>query len=302
MQVSDKWKSLDAEALQHQYSPSLSTHRMSPSQVVPFYIKFLEEKSEETRRCVEGEFGINIGEAERHKMDIFGQKSAAKEAPIMVYIHGGYWQLLSREVSAFFVSPIVKAGGILCAVGYSIAPHGTMEQMIKEVKQTVSYVLKLAQERGSSGVYLCGHSAGAHLTAMMLTVDWNKEEEGVDSSLLKGVFLLSGIYDVRPIIHTHINDPLHMTEEFAQQISPAFLTEKIVEFNLAQTIRMYVGQHESEEFHRQGKDFCQYLKTAGIDVTHNIVPDTDHFSLTEKLAEDDYCITKEMVKMMGLSG
>ncbi|CAI9738470.1 kynurenine formamidase-like isoform X1 [Octopus vulgaris] len=285
--------------LERQYSCSQWSHRMPASEVLPSHIEFIKEKSDEAKSCIDCELGIKIGDAERHKLDIFGQKTAAKDAPILVYIHGGYWQLLGRELSSYMVKPIVKMGGIVCPIGYSIAPYGTMEQIVDEVKKSVAYVLKLAKDRGSRGVYVCGHSAGGHLTAMMLTVDW--QAEGVDSSLLKGVFPVSGVYDLRPLVHTSVNEPLKMTEESAQKISPAFLTNNIIKFNRNRVIKMFIAEHDSEEFHRQGEEFYNALKSAGLTISNEVIPDTDHFDVISKLAEDDYYIIKEIIKTMGLT-
>ncbi|XP_014782305.1 kynurenine formamidase isoform X2 [Octopus bimaculoides] len=296
---SEKWRSFDLKELERQYSPSQWNHRMTASEVLTSHVEFIKEQSAEAKSCIDCELGIKIGDAERHKLDIFGQKTAAKVAPILVYIHGGYWQLLGRELSSYMVKPIVKMGGIVCPIGYSIAPHGTMEQIVEEVKKSVAYVLKLAKDRGSRGVYVCGHSAGGHLAAMMLTVDW--QAEGVDSSLFKGVFPVSGVYDLRPLVQTSVNKPLKMTEESAQQISPAFLTKNIIKFNRNRVIKMFIAEYDSEEFHRQGEEFYNSLKSAGLTISNRVIPDTDHFDVIEKLAEDDYFITKEIIKTMGLT-
>ncbi|XP_052831417.1 kynurenine formamidase isoform X3 [Octopus bimaculoides] len=236
---SEKWKLFDLKELERQYSSLEWSHRKTTIDVMATYMAFLKEKSAEAKSCIDCELGIKIGDAERHKLDIFGQKTAAKVAPILVYIHGGYWQLLGRELSSYMVKPIVKMGGIVCPIGYSIAPHGTMEQIVEEVKKSVAYVLKLAKDRGS--------------------------------------------------------------RESAQQISPAFLTKNIIKFNRNRVIKMFIAEYDSEEFHRQGEEFYNSLKSAGLTISNRVIPDTDHFDVIEKLAEDDYFITKEIIKTMGLT-
>ncbi|XP_037349767.1 kynurenine formamidase isoform X2 [Talpa occidentalis] len=116
----------------------------------------------------------------------------------------------------------------------------------------------------SRGVYLCGHSAGAHLVSMMLLADWTKH--GVTPNI-KGLFLVSGLYDLEPVLHTSENDALGMTLEDARRNSPQRLLEasRVPPGDPALRILVLVGQHDSPEFHLQSREFYQWTPGADTD-------------------------------------
>ncbi|XP_064616315.1 kynurenine formamidase-like [Liolophura sinensis] len=193
-----------------QYSPSQHSHRMTAGEVIDAHVSHLTTESQKARETIEFE-EVSYGDRSGQKLQIFGAKTLPSDAPILVYIHGGYWQELSMELSSFMVTPLFKAGCIVIPIGYDLAPTVSMTEIVSQVKKAVGYVLHMAKRRESRGVYLCGHSAGGHLAAMMLAVNWI-EEIMVSSSLIKGAMLVSGIYDVRPLVETYINKPLQMTQ------------------------------------------------------------------------------------------
>ncbi|KAM5216755.1 kynurenine formamidase isoform 5-T5 [Hipposideros larvatus] len=146
------------------------------------------------------------------------------------------------------------------------------------------------------GIYLCGHSAGAHLAAMMLLANWTKH--GVTPNL-KGFFLVSGIYDLEPIVHTSVNARLLMTLEDAQRNSP----QRHLEAGLMQPVDpscpvlvVIVGQHDSPEFHRQSREFYQTLCRAGWKASFEELHDVDHFEIVWKLTQQDYVLTQIILK------
>lgn len=186
-------------------------------------------------------------------------------APLLIYIHGGYWQRLSANDSLFNAADAQQLGVSLHAVEYTLAPHATVEQIINEC---VSDVLRVIKELAPSRVVIAGCSAGAHLTAMCVRNPDVREKTN-------GIALLSGIYDVRPIVRTPTNDPLHLTIDSATTVSPQLLpvVAPVGDALLA------VGQHESDEFIRQNKEFGKLLKSVGANVEIEVVPHRDHFNL-----------------------
>lgn len=92
------------------------------------------------------------------------------------------------------------------ALGYDIAPKGHMDAMVLQVRRSLAFLVK--QYHRIRGIYLCGHSAGAHLAAMVLSTDWT--EFGVVPDI-RGAVLVSGVYDLEPLLHTYVNDALNMS-------------------------------------------------------------------------------------------
>uniref|UniRef100_A0A8C5RHN9 BD-FAE-like domain-containing protein n=1 Tax=Laticauda laticaudata TaxID=8630 RepID=A0A8C5RHN9_LATLA len=125
---------------------------------------------------------VPYGSGEGEKLDVYLPKKHIETFPLVLYIHGGYWQCLSKDVSGFAACPLVNQGIALAAVGYDVAPKGQLELMVEQVRHSVAFAVQ--QYTGISCVYLLGHSAGAHLAAMVLSTDWAKF--GVQPSI-KGI-------------------------------------------------------------------------------------------------------------------
>ncbi|TEA30717.1 hypothetical protein DBR06_SOUSAS4110175, partial [Sousa chinensis] len=222
--------------------------------------------------------------------------------PFLVFFHGGYWQSGSKDSSAFMVSPLTAQGVAVVIVAYDVAPKGTLDQMVAQVTQSIVFVQKqypgnqwLSALTHPRGIYLCGHSAGAHLAAMMLLANWTKH--GVTPNL-KGFFLVSGIYDLEPVMHTSENASLLTTLEDAQRNSPQWhlKTAPTQPVDPACRILVTVGQHDSPEFHRQSRELYQTLRRGGWKVSFEELHDVDHFEILWNLTQKDYVLTQIILK------
>ncbi|XP_025114029.1 kynurenine formamidase-like isoform X2 [Pomacea canaliculata] len=279
---------------------------MGPAEVLHSHLKTVTDASREAQWCLAVESGISYGNSEKQKLDIYTQKNtsgAKKGVPFFVYIHGGYWQekVMCRENSSFMAVPLVSEGATVVAVGYELCPDVSMDEIVKEVKQAMYYILKLAKEQGCSGIYLCGHSAGAHLAALMLMTSFS-EYDAFDSDLIKGAILVSGIYDLRPLVKTSVNEALHLTEEDAWLFSPVHFMHDIKQHSSDRDILIAVGEYDPPEFRRQSGEFQKNLRDLGIRTRYLDIPDTDHFNVIEKLQQKSYILTKECIRLMKLSG
>ncbi|NWI79273.1 KFA formamidase, partial [Dryoscopus gambensis] len=205
--------------------------------------------------------------------------------PVLVYIHGGYWQCLSKDESGFAAPPLVSQGVAVVAVGYDTAPKGHMDAMVLQVRRSLVFLVE--QYPGIRGIYLCGHSAGAHLAAMALATDWTEFQVVPD---IKGAVLVSGVYDLEPILHTYVNDALTMSREVAQRNSPMRHVTPAVPG--ACQVLVAVAQHDSPEFRRQSQEYSQALRAAGWSVSLLDLAGVDHFDVIEKLSEDSYVLTQ----------
>ncbi|KAB0367698.1 hypothetical protein FD755_021022, partial [Muntiacus reevesi] len=232
---------------------------------------------------------VPYGEGEGEKLDIYLPEAVSEAMPFLVFFHGGYWQSGSKDTSAFMVSPLTAQGVAVVIVAYDIAPKGTLDQMVDQVTQSIVFVQK--RYPGNQGIYLCGHSAGAQLAAMMLLANWIKH--GVTPNL-KGFFLLSGVYDLEPIMHTSENAPLLPTLEDAQRNSPLWHLETAPTqpADPACRILVIVGQHDSPEFRRQSREFHQTLCQGGWKASFAELHDVDHFEILWNLTQEDYVLTQ----------
>uniref|UniRef100_H0X771 Arylformamidase n=1 Tax=Otolemur garnettii TaxID=30611 RepID=H0X771_OTOGA len=278
------WKKMSAEELENQYSPSKWVIQMRPEEALETYLQIGIEgtgmftQSESTQKLFK--MVTPVAQGVGHRPHIPEVHSEA--------LHG---QNVCKDESAFMVEVLTAQGVAVVIVGYDIAPRGTLDQMVDQVTRSVAFVQR--QHPRNEGIYLCGHSAGAHLTAMMLLANWTKF--GVTPNL-KGFFLLSGIYDLEPIVFTSNNALLHLTLEDAQRNSPQLLVALTQPADPTCHVQVIVGQHDSPEFQRQSREFYQALCRGGWKASFEELYNVDHFEIIENLTQKDDVLTQIILK------
>ncbi|XP_034233701.1 kynurenine formamidase isoform X2 [Thrips palmi] len=281
-----------------QYSPRFWVPRMHEKVVVENHIEVTNAESDRVRASVPYRT-LRYGDGPREAMFEFGGDSLPNEAPIYVYIHGGYWQHLNKEMSCYPVQPLFDAGIRVMIVGYDLAPEANMTQIVEEVKRAGKVIMSRAEDLGSSGVWFSGFSAGGHLTGVLLTSGWMDSLPLKQIQLIRGFLPISGIFDLKPIVHTYINGPLQMNEEEAERHSPISM---MASQNYNIKIIVIFGQHDSPAFQAQSRDFIKWcyhfqkLRSYKLDASVYEVPTMDHFNLVENLCQSDYVLTKRLVQ------
>ncbi|NP_001378928.1 kynurenine formamidase isoform 3 [Homo sapiens] len=200
------WKKMSAEELENQYCPSRWVVRLGAEEALRTYSQIGIEATTRARATRKSLLHVPYGDGEGEKVDIYFPDESSEALPFFLFFHGGYWQSGSKDESAFMVHPLTAQGVAVVIVAYGIAPKGTLDHMVDQVTRSVAFVQK--RYPSNKGIYLCGHSAGAHLAAMMLLADWTKH--GVTPNL-RGFFLVSGVFDLEPIVYTSQNVALQLT-------------------------------------------------------------------------------------------
>ncbi|XP_075850933.1 kynurenine formamidase [Microcebus murinus] len=285
------WKSMSAEELENQYSPSRWVVRLGAEEALRTYTQIGIEATRRARATRRSLLHVPYGDATGETLDIYLPHEAPEAFPVFVFVHGGYWQCGSKDESAFMAEPLTAQGVAVVTVAYDIAPRGSLDQMVDQVTRSIAFVQKRYPH--NEGIYLCGHSAGAQLAAMMLLADWT--ELGVTPNL-KGFFLVSGVYDLEPILCTSQNAPLHLTLEDAQRNSPQLLMALTQPVDPTCHVLVIVGQHDSPEFQRQSREFYQTLCRGGWKAAFEELRDVDHFEIIENLTQEDYVLTQIILK------
>ena len=274
---------------------------MDPGEVVDYHVNICTSHSENVCKNSRWEPSVCYGE-KKAKMDIFFPLQETNEtavsvkkvgAPVVVlFVHGGYWQAGSRKTYSFVSKSWTKAGCVAAVVGYNLAPEASLNQMVSEIKSAVKYINTRFPK---SKLFLCGHSAGAHLCAMMMVSDWSKDPSIPQA--IHGMFLLSGVFDLVPIVNTYVNDALKLTEESAAQISPQHILMKMSPTFVC-PILVVVEEHGSPEFHRQAKEFVEILKSHNVQCSLLELPGVDHFSMIENMVNSDDLLCQEILKVV----
>ena len=287
------------EWLEQFYSPSRWSKRMTADEVVEYHVKVCTQYSETVRQSLNCELSIAYGE-KKAKMDIFyptamnndNFRYADNAMPILLFFHGGYWQEGSRKMYSFVSNAWIKAGCIAAIVGYNLAPEASVEQMVTEIQAAVKFVVNRFPK---SNLFLCGHSAGAHLCAMMMVSDWSKDPSV--SQAVHGMFLISGVFDVLPILGTYVNDELKLDEDSAARLSPQRILMKMSP-TICCPVVVVVEEHGSPEFIRQSKEFADILKSYGVLSSFLELSGVDHFDIIENMMNPEDYLCKEILKIV----
>jgi arylformamidase len=216
---------------------------------------------------------LSYGPKRRNQVELFLLEGAHKPAFLM--LHGGWWQEGSIDDGARYARAVTEIGAQHIAVGYTLAPEATLDQIVDEAAAAVSYVIAHALELGCDPdrIYVGGHSAGAHLAATLVTdLVPTHVREGI-----AGLLLIGGAYDLAPIAESYVNDLVGMSAEDAHRLSPAF---HLPTRRIPVTVR--VGELEPSEFHRQSATLTNAWGGAAK-VVSGVVPDRDHFDLLDEL-------------------
>ena len=236
--------------------------------------------SEEARQSLECSLNVPYGPTLDEHMDIF--PSAKIDSPVLVFIHGGYWRALSSKENNFIAGKFVEQGITVAFVNYSLCPKVTVTEITRQCRAAVAWMHQHASEYNgdSSRVFVSGHSAGGHLTAMVCATDW-EAEYGLPGNFIRGGIPISGIFDLRPIRYSYLQPVVMLDDECIRRCSP--------HNNLPRQgppLLISVGEKESEEFRRQSRDYQAALQQAGAECSVQIEKDDDHFSILYSLCDD----------------
>lgn len=135
--------------MDYQYSPTRWSKQGTPDEVITHHEQWTAKESKRVRESIECELNISYGMADDQKLDIFGANTLPGGSPIFVFIHGGYWQAMSKEDYSFIALPLTKAGAVTIVMEYTRAPKANIETIVSEVKQGMSYVMNFAKRRES---------------------------------------------------------------------------------------------------------------------------------------------------------
>ncbi len=225
------------------------------------------------------------GARERHRYDLFHAEAA--DAPLVAYIHGGYWQRGDRKDYSFVARELNAAGVTVAIPSYTLGPAVSVMESAEEMQACMAALWRKTGKRPM----VIGHSAGGHLTAEMLARSWN--QPGVPADLVRYGYAISGVFDLAPLIDTSINEALGLTKGTARAASPLFRAPP------AKGRRMVaaVGGAESEEFLRQSRELAEAWSRVGVDATCEVIAGANHFTVVDELVRPDSDMLKRIVLM-----
>ena len=239
---------------------------------------------------------IAYGPSETEGLDIF--PSTDPDAPILIYIHGGYWIWKDKADFRFVAEGVVDAGATLVVINYALTPQATMDEIVRQVRAAIAFTWKNAGTLipGSRArIHVAGHSAGGHLTAVAATTDWPLVDPALPASILAGGVAVSGIYDLEPIRLSYLNETVGLDVAMGERNSPLLAVHPGMP-----PLTLVVGGDESDEFKRQQASFAAAVTAAGNSVEVVEVPQHHHFAVIETIADAGSALNLAVLKRLGL--
>lgn len=191
--------------------------------------------------------------------------------PLMVFVHGGYWQELDAAATDFMAAPWLARGWAFASLGYPLAPGAGIDAMVAACRQGAATLRREASALGLDGcIHLGGHSAGAQLALMSCLGE-------ARLTGIAGLWLISGIYDLRPLVGTYIDAPLGLDHQRAEQFSPLCQDLKGLP-----PLTLVHGEFDPPAFRAQGEALHERARVGGVAVELRPLPDCDHFDILER--------------------
>ncbi|MDH3387409.1 MAG: alpha/beta hydrolase [Gammaproteobacteria bacterium] len=248
----------------------------------PELLQRWSELSADYRRRADAAIDCAYGNGARERMDIF--RCGVSQAPLFVYLHGGYWQRGDKSIYSFVAEAFNEAGVDVAIIGYPLCPQVSMTQLFDRIVKALAWLHGHAAKLGVSAdrINLSGHSAGGHLTAMCLTTRWQGLDPGLPADLVKTAIPLSGLYRLEPLRHTTIADALNLGDAETGRLSPCNLAVAYPSPTL-----IAVGGAESGAFFSQADDLIESWSDAGLVMAKYIEPGADHFDIVARLTDPE---------------
>jgi len=254
-----------------------------------------QTRSDAAKEAMTCQLDIRYGKGERQNLDVYSTGDTS--APTLVYFHGGYWQRGDKGIYGFLAQPFVAAGVNVVVVGYDLCPNVTLTRISEEAREAMAYIWRNAADIGVSRdrILVMGHSAGGHITEMMMGTDWAALADDLPVDLIRVGIPISPLSLLEPVRLTQgLNAGIQMDAEEAERESP--MLNHHPKTNAPQLV--VVGGAETDEFHRQAQMYVDAFGNSERTVDLYVVPDVDHFDELNVLANTDSPFFQKVIAML----
>jgi arylformamidase len=210
----------------------------------------------------------------RNIIDFF---AGVRDGPIVVFIHGGYWQALDGSFFSHLARGLNVHGISVAIPSYELCPGVSVDHIIQQMRMAARELARLGWP-----LVVSGHSAGGHLAACMLATDWRAFDASLPQHLVIAAYAISGLFDLGPLVETSINKALRLDHASARAASPLFWNPP-----LSGSLDAVVGENESAEYFRQSQTIVDLWGAAGIETRFGTVAGANHFTAIAPLADPD---------------
>jgi len=233
-----------------------------------------DRRSSEFRAAHPDHLDLRYGPHERNRIDFF---KATANAPTLLFIHGGYWQMRAKEAFSLFAAGPMAHGINVALIGYTLAPEATLDGIVTEIHRGIDFLAGHLPSLGGDAnrIAASGWSAGGHLTAMAMS-----------HPRIGGGVAISGIYDLEPIRHSYLNLKLGLDEQMSGRNSPLLATG-----GPNKPFWVTVGAAELPLLRKQTADFAAHRAKYGLPVSYEEIPAANHFTIMGEMLSPNGRIT-----------
>lgn len=281
------WRDYDQAGLDAQYN----NRKRFPDYADRF--KAWAQWSEAARASLASRLDLAFGGRPSERLDVF--PAAQENAPLYVFIHGGYWYSLDKSDFSYVARGMVPHGVTTVVNNYVLAPHADMDEIVRQNRAALAWLWRNAAELGAdrNRIYVTGHSAGGHLAAMLLATDWRRFGDDLPPDLIKGACAISGLFELEPIRLAYLNQTLKLTPQMAARNSPALL-----DYPQGAPLLVVVGEDESAEYHRQSEHMAAKWGALGYSCDYLVPRCLDHFAIVDCLIDPDADLVRRQLNHM----
>ncbi|UGV25687.1 alpha/beta hydrolase [Rhodopseudomonas boonkerdii] len=230
---------------------------------------------------------IPYGAGARNTIDYF--TAADDKGPIVLFIHGGYWQALDASFFSHLSRGLTTHGISVAMPSYDLCPQVSVADIVAQIRAAVCQLAKFGRP-----LVISGHSAGGHLAACMLATDWKSVDPALPNNTVTAAYAISGLFDLPPLVATSINKALQMDEASARAASPLFGPVPT-----HGSLDAVVGGEESAEYFRQSRSIVEAWGEA-IPTRYDSVPGANHFTAIAPLADAASSMVLRLKALTGL--
>lgn len=252
------------------------------------------ERSRALERRARIRSDIAYGPRPRETLDLLLPEKQSTDAPLHVFVHGGYWRSGETADYRFVAEPVLAAGGLVALVEYDLMPGQRLPTLIDQVRRAVRWLQAHAAELGAAPdrTTVSGHSAGAHLVSYLAAAGVDEKTRPLLPEL-KGLLLLSGIYDLSEIPDSFLKHEAEMNLEEAIAWSPLDATpcETLIRI-------IAYGADETPPFHEQAAALHHRIATEGQASELLPLPGRNHMNVVLDLADADSLLGRRLLDLV----
>lgn len=223
--------------------------------------------------------GRAYGDHPRQRLDVYAPRARAEPAPVVVFFYGGRWRKGERAGYRFVAQALTERGYVAVLPDYRLYPEVRFPAFVEDGAAAVAWVRRhIGDYGGDPGrVFLMGHSAGAHIAAMLATDRRFLHAEGLAPTDLAGFVGLAGPYDFLPLEADDLRDMFGPPERF-----PASQPVRFVDGDEPPVLLVH-GLDDGTVLPRNSRRLAAALEAAGVPVETVFYPDAGHVRVVAAL-------------------